>query len=40
VVEGTSFSTAWLVCGGIALVAAAAILAGRTMVLRERAAPG
>ena len=40
VVEGTSFSTAWLMCGCIALAAAATILAGRAMVLRERAAPG
>jgi MFS family permease len=40
VVEVSSYSTAWLVCGGMALVAAAAILAGRARVLRERAAPG
>ena len=40
VVEGTSYSTAWLLCAGVALVAAATILAGRTMVLRERAVPG
>ena len=40
VVEGTSYSTAWLLCAGVALVAAAAILAGRTMVLRERTVPG
>lgn len=41
VVEGTSYSTAWLVCGAFALVALAAILAGRHMLLRERGAkPG
>ncbi len=40
VVEGTSFTTAWLLCAGIALVAALTVLAGRTMVLRERAVPG
>lgn len=37
-VEGTSFGTAWLVSGTVALVAAAAILVGRGMLLRARAA--
>jgi MFS family permease len=36
-VEGTSFGTAWLVSGAVALVAAAAILVGRGMLLRARA---
>lgn len=36
VVEGSSFGTAWLVCGGIALAALVAILVGRRMVLRDR----
>ncbi|MBA2346400.1 MAG: hypothetical protein H0V83_15180 [Rubrobacter sp.] len=40
VVEGTSYSMAWLLCAGVALLAAAAILAGRAMVLRERTVPG
>ena len=38
VVEGSSYSTAWLVCGAFALAALAAILAGRHMLLRDRAA--
>ena len=37
IVEGTSFGTAWLVSGALALLAAAAILAGRRMLLRDRA---
>jgi MFS family permease len=37
VVEATSFSTAWICSGIIALVAAAAILIGRNMLLRDRA---
>lgn len=37
VVEGSSYSTAWLVCGAFALAALAAILAGRHMLLRDRA---
>lgn len=36
VVEWTSYSTAWLVCGAFALAALAAILAGRHMLLRDR----
>ncbi|MBA2376412.1 MAG: MFS transporter [Rubrobacter sp.] len=38
VVEATSYSTAWMVCGGISLAALAAILVGRRMLLRDRAA--
>jgi MFS family permease len=38
VVEVTSYGTAWLVSGAIALLALVAILAGRTMILRDRAA--
>ncbi len=37
VVEGSSFSTAWLVSGALVFLAAAAILAGRRMLLRDRA---
>lgn len=37
-VEETSFSTAWMCSGVVALAAAAAILAGRSMLLRGRAA--
>ena len=39
VVEAASYGAAWLLCGAIALVALVAILAGRAMVLRDRA-PG
>ena len=39
VVEETSYATAWMVCGAIALAALAAILAGRYMLLRGRPAP-
>ena len=35
-VEETSFSTAWMCSGAVALAAAAAILAGRSMLLRGR----
>jgi MFS family permease len=38
VVELSSYSTAWLVSGATALVAMAAILIGRRMLLRDRAA--
>lgn len=38
VVEATSYPTAWMVCGGISLAAVAAILVGRRMLLRDRAA--
>ncbi|MBA2691783.1 MAG: MFS transporter [Rubrobacter sp.] len=38
VVEATSYGTAWMVCGGISLAAIAAILIGRWMLLRDRAA--
>ncbi len=38
VVEATSYSTAWMVCGGISLAALVAILVGRRMLLRDRAA--
>jgi hypothetical protein len=37
-VEETSFATAWLASGVVAIIAAAAILAGRGMLLRNRAA--
>src|ERR687893_242976 len=37
VVEAASYEAAWLFCGAIALVALVAILAGRTMILRDRA---
>jgi MFS family permease len=37
VVEAASYEAAWLLCGAIALVALVAILAGRAMILRERA---
>ena len=37
VVEAASYEAAWLLCGAIALVALVAILAGRTMILRDRA---
>ena len=37
-VEETSFATAWLASGVVAIFAAAAILAGRGMLLRNRAA--
>ena len=37
VVEATSYDVAWLVSGSIALLALAAILAGRAMILRDRA---
>ena len=37
VVEATSYGTAWLVSGVIALLALVAILAGRAMILRDRA---
>jgi hypothetical protein len=36
-VEETSFATAWLTSGAVAVLAAAAILAGRGMLLRDRA---
>jgi MFS family permease len=35
VVEATSYDTAWLVSGAVALAALAAILAGRSMLLRD-----
>ena len=38
VVEGNSYGTAWMVCGALTLAALAAILTGRHMVLRDRAA--
>ncbi|MGH3088624.1 MAG: MFS transporter [Rubrobacteraceae bacterium] len=38
VVEATSYSTGWLVCGGISLAAIIAILVGRRMLLSDRAA--
>ncbi|MBA2691186.1 MAG: MFS transporter [Rubrobacter sp.] len=38
VVEATSYGVAWMVCGGISLAALAAILVGRRMLLRDRAA--
>lgn len=37
VVEGTSYHVAWLISGAIALLALVAILAGRAMILRDRA---
>lgn len=37
VVEATSYSVAWMVCGAISFAALAAILVGRRMVLRDRA---
>jgi MFS family permease len=37
VVEATSYGVAWLVCGAIAAIALVAILAGRAMILRDRA---
>ncbi len=37
VVEGSSYDTAWFVCGCIALAALIAILAGRRLLLRDRA---
>ena len=37
VVEAASYEAAWLFCGAVALVALVAILAGRTMILRDRA---
>jgi MFS family permease len=37
VVEAASYDAAWLLCGAIALVALVAILAGRAMMLRDRA---
>ena len=37
VVEAASYEAAWLLCGAIALVALLAILAGRAMMLRDRA---
>jgi len=37
VVEAASYDDAWLLCGAIALVALLAILAGRAMMLRDRA---
>ena len=37
-VEETSFGTAWLASGTVAILAAAAVLAGRGMLLRNRAA--
>ena len=37
VVEAASYDAAWLLCGAIALVALLAILAGRTMILRDHA---
>ena len=37
VVEAASYEAAWLLCGAIALVALVAILAGRAMILRDRA---
>lgn len=39
-VEATSFGTAWLAAAAVALLAAAAILAGRHMLLRDRERPG
>jgi MFS family permease len=36
-VEATSYGVAWLVCGAIAATALVAILAGRAMILRDRA---
>jgi MFS family permease len=38
VVEGTSYATAWLCSGMVALIAAATILIGRHMILRDRTA--
>ena len=38
IVEGSSFGTAWLVSGALVLLAAAAILVGRRMLLRDRRA--
>lgn len=35
VVEGSSYGTAWMVCGAIALAALAVILTGRHMLLRD-----
>ncbi len=37
VVEAASYEAAWLLCGAIALVALVAILAGRALILRDRA---
>ena len=39
-VEATSFGTAWLAAAAVALLSAAAILAGRHLLLREREKPG
>jgi len=39
VVEAASYEAAWLLCGAVALVALVTILAGRAMILRDRA-PG
>jgi MFS family permease len=36
-VEATSYGVAWLVCGAIAAISLVAILAGRAMILRDRA---
>ena len=38
VVEGSSYGTAWIVCGALALAALVAILTGRHILLRDRAA--
>ncbi len=38
VLEATSYSTAWLVSGAIALLSATAVLSGRYLLLRDRAA--
>jgi MFS family permease len=40
VVEVASYEAAWLLCGAVALVALVAILAGRAMILRDRAPAG
>jgi MFS family permease len=37
VVQGTSYTIAWSVCGALALAAAATILTGRHLLLRDRA---
>ena len=37
VVQGTSYAIAWSVCGALALAAAATILTGRHLLLRDRA---
>ena len=39
-VEATSFGTAWLAAAAVALLSAAAILAGRHLLLRDREKPG